>query len=66
MKTAFVKPAPGLKIRRPDRLAEHLPEDGALVVLDDYWRARLRDGDVVAASPAVKPHAAKAAAKKES
>lgn len=60
--TVFVRPAPGLKIRMPERGFAILPEEGRHVPLDGYWRARLRDGDVVmandtAAAPAKKPKA---------
>lgn len=67
MKTAFVKPAPGLKVRRPDRPSEILAVDGDTVILDDYWRNRLRDGDVVAVAPTHGKSSAgpKAQAKKE-
>jgi hypothetical protein len=60
--TVYVRPAAGLKIRMPERGFAHLPEEGRQVPLDGYWRARLRDGDVVlasdpAAAPAKKPKA---------
>lgn len=66
MKTAHVKPAPGLKLRRPDRIEEILPPEGAVVALDAYWRSRIRDGDAEIVSTAAKPaHAPKAAAAKK-
>lgn len=46
MRMATVYPAPGMKIVMPERQNAMLPETGAQVPLDDYWRARLRDGDV--------------------
>ncbi|MFZ4807471.1 MAG: DUF2635 domain-containing protein [Hyphomicrobiaceae bacterium] len=60
--TMFVRPAAGLKIRMPERGFAHLPEEGQVVPLDQYWRARLRDGDVVAVpdsqpAPVKKPKA---------
>lgn len=54
----LVKPAPGLKVRRPDTF-ELLPDDAWTPVADDdlHWVRALRDGDVVA-QPAAKPAAA--------
>jgi len=51
-KTAFVRPAPALKVRMPGRLSEFLPVSGASVPLDSgmegaYWHARIRNGDVI-------------------
>lgn len=48
MRMATVRPAAGLSIVMPHRQNAFLPEAGDTVPLDDYWRARLRDGDVVA------------------
>ena len=46
-KNARLKPAsPGLIIRDP-KTAKPLPEKGELKNLTDYWRRRVRDGDVV-------------------
>lgn len=53
MRTAYLKPAPGLTVRDPVDLTP-LPADGAEKPLDTYWRRRLRDGDVVEA-PAPRP-----------
>lgn len=52
-KTATVKPAPGKLVRMPGNPPKTLPAEGADVVLDEYWRNRLRDGDVteVTAAP---------------
>ncbi len=51
----FVKPAPGLKVRDP-KTKQHLPESGAEVPdSDSYWVRRLRDGDVVRATPTTSP-----------
>lgn len=53
---AYVKPRlneagqPAL-VRQPDRSWLPLPEEGAWVTLDEYWSRRLRDGDVVEATP---------------
>lgn len=46
MKRAHVRPAPGLKIRFPDRPAQILRPEGDVVALDQYWRDRIADGDV--------------------
>ncbi len=63
MSTMVVKPAPGLKIRDPERQFSHLPEDGSSVPMSQYWLHRVRDGDVlVVEQPA--PTAAKSAQKK--
>ncbi len=54
-----VKPAPGIVLLMPERDMKPLPADGEIVPLDQYWLARLRDGDAVPAdeqsSPAAKP-----------
>jgi hypothetical protein len=47
----LVKPAPGLKVRDPVK-KDFLPETGRTVSDTDlYWNRRLRDGDVVLATP---------------
>jgi hypothetical protein len=47
----FVKPAPNLKIRDPDRL-DLIPDTGRQVPdHHDYWIRRVRDGDVVVCEP---------------
>ena len=46
-----VKPAPGLKIRMPERKMRHLSEAGEAVEVNEYWRRRLADGDVVKVEP---------------
>lgn len=46
----YVKASPGLKIRDAD-LKDLLPDDGRDVPDTDYWLRRLRDGDVVEATP---------------
>lgn len=61
-KTVTVKPAPGLIVRMPGSPPRTLPDTGAEVVLDEYWRNRLRDGDVLEVTPAA---AAPAGKKKE-
>ena len=43
----FVKPAPGLKVRDPQKRL-HIPETGVEVSdTDTYWARRVLDGDVV-------------------
>lgn len=49
-----VKPAPGLRIRDPEK-GDYLPEAGREVPNTQYWQRRLRDGDVVAAKAPAKP-----------
>ncbi|QCR38947.1 hypothetical protein C1N62_22795 (plasmid) [Nissabacter sp. SGAir0207] len=41
-----LKPAAGRAVRDPVK-GTLLPEEGAEVVMDMFWRRRLRDGDVV-------------------
>lgn len=41
----FVKPAPGLRIRGPNK--QILPDEGAEVPEVAFWLRRLRSGDVV-------------------
>lgn len=48
--TVFVKPGPHELVLMPERNMTPLPADGALVELSPYWRARLRDGDVLEAA----------------
>lgn len=43
----FVKPAPGLRIRGPNR--QLLPAEGAEVPESSFWMRRLRSGDVALA-----------------
>lgn len=48
----FIRPAPGLLVLGPD--GQRLPEEGATVPDDSFWRRRLAKGDVVAAAAPVK------------
>lgn len=48
----FIKPAPGLTVRDPDRGLAPIPVDGIEVPNSSYWLRRLADGDVVDATPA--------------
>jgi hypothetical protein len=43
--TKFVKPLKDLLVRMPDTMTP-LPEDGAEVEWNTYWRRRVRDGSV--------------------
>lgn len=52
----YVKPADGLKVRRPEKNHEHLPPEGDYVPKNAYWMRRLNDGDVITAAA---PDAAK-------
>ncbi len=62
--TKFLVPAEGLKIRHPGT-KQLIPNEGMLVIMEDYWWRRLRDGDVVEgkAPEDVKEASAKAPAK---
>ncbi len=42
-----LRPAVGLKVRKPAAPFPHLAAGGEEVELDTYWRRRLRAGDVV-------------------
>lgn len=43
----FVVPAPGLKIRNPDRAYQFLSETGEEVPENRYWHRRVAEGDVL-------------------
>lgn len=49
MQTKFLKPADGLKVRKP--AGGHLSPDGEAVELNSYWLRRIADGDVAEAKP---------------
>ncbi len=61
--TIYVKPREGLRIRQEN--GKPLPEDGAHVPLNSFWRRRLRDQDVVAAQAPRKPKAKAKSTEKE-
>jgi hypothetical protein len=64
MKTLFLIPAPGLKVRNPvDKAA--LPEAGAVMPLDSYWRRRIACGDVIVGKPTAKKEEVKKSVEKE-
>ncbi len=46
-----LRPAPGLKVRRPD--GAHLSETGETVVVNSYWQRKLDAGDVTEFKPVV-------------
>jgi hypothetical protein len=52
--TMFVKPAPGLRVRREENPKEIVPPEGTQVPRTAYYVRRLRDGSLVGATP-VKP-----------
>lgn len=46
----ILKPTDGRQVRRPD--GRHLRPEGERVVLDTYWRRRLKAGEVEEVKPA--------------
>lgn len=56
----YVKPAPGGRVRMPERGSRPMPSEGAWVPRNDYYERLLTAGDVAACEPP----AAKAPAKK--
>jgi hypothetical protein len=61
--TLYVKARAGLRIRQEN--GTPLPDEGASVPLNAFWRRRLRDQDVVAASAPRQTKKATDTAKKE-
>lgn len=55
-----LKPVVGRAVRDPVK-GTLLPEDGAIVQINAFWRNRLRDGDVVEVTEATQPQTSKAA-----
>lgn len=53
--TLNVKPAPGRTVPNPERGFEPLSAEGGPVPRTAYWLTRVRDGDVVEASPVAAP-----------
>lgn len=47
----FLKPAPGRRVRDPEIPTRILGDDGDYKPDNSFWRLRLRDGDVVEATP---------------
>jgi hypothetical protein len=58
LKRIFIKPASGLKVRKPFDGA-HLSDSGETVVCDQYWRRRIIDGSVLESVKPTKTAAAK-------
>lgn len=54
-----LKPTVGRAVRDPVK-GTLLPEDGAIVQINAFWRNRLRDGDVVEVTEATQPQTSKA------
>ncbi len=46
----LVKPRAGLRLRDP-ATGRTVPPEGAWVTEDNFWRRRIRDGDVTVAEP---------------
>lgn len=61
--TKFVKPLKGLLVRMPVTMTP-LPEGGAVVEWNTYWRRRLRDGSIEIVPTTSTPREAKASFRK--
>lgn len=55
--TKILRPAPGLKVRRPD--GRHLAEAGEKVEINSYWLRRVTAGDVVEVTTSSEPKGGK-------
>lgn len=55
--TIWIKPAPGLKVRKPgDRLRGFVPDEGMPVADDDiHWARMIGWGDVIVVDPPAAP-----------
>lgn len=51
MRSVFVKPADGTKVRNPDAGFAHLPPEGAKVHMSPYWKQMIREGAVTETQP---------------
>lgn len=51
MPMIYVKPAPGGRVRMPDRGSRPMPAEGAWVARGDYYERLLISGDVVICEP---------------
>ena len=58
METKYLKPAKDMLVRL-ENATRHLLAEGEHVTMSAYWRRRLRDGDVVKATPPKPPKPAK-------
>lgn len=47
----YVRPAPGRKVRMPDRPFPYMQDEPMLVPPTNYWLRRLAAGDVVLVDP---------------
>ena len=59
-----IRPAPGVRVRRPEAPNDFLPDEPTSVVEHPYWWRRLVKGDVVLCDPPA-PEPAPAAAPKK-
>jgi len=50
MEQKLLKPTKGMIVRDPET-KEMLPEEGKIVVLNGFWRRRLKDGSVQSEDP---------------
>lgn len=57
--TVYVKPAPGCRVRQPERRSRVMPAEGAFVPRDSYYERLIISGDLVV-SPKPAPAAAPA------
>lgn len=64
MAPIYVKPAPGGRVRMPERNSKPMPDDGIFVQRNSYYERLIETGDVVIAEPPTAP--AKPAAQKPS
>ncbi|HWL06728.1 MAG TPA: DUF2635 domain-containing protein [Xanthobacteraceae bacterium] len=51
MDTVYVKPAPGGRVRQPERAGRVMPEEGDHVQRDAYYERLILGGDVVVSEP---------------
>lgn len=58
MTMIYVTPAPGGRVRQPERAGRVMPPEGAFVPRDTFYERLLLSGDVVEAAPPAKPAAA--------
>lgn len=59
MPTIYVKPAPGGRVRMPERGSRPMPAEGAWVPRVDYYERLLISGDVAICEPPAPPAALK-------
>lgn len=57
----YLKPCEGRRVRDPEIPTRILPPEGDFKPDNSFWQRRLRDGDVVEATPPSQPKAPKAA-----